>query len=159
NIAETIRDCYGLPIRTPDLFAFKQSLARYYQETYKTILDKIRGGALLHADETEVTLTRLGKGYVWVFASLEEVVFMYRKSREGDYLHDLLKGFRGVLVSDFYAAYDSLDCPQQKCLIHLIRDFNQDIQRHPWDEELKALAGKFGCLLRGIVTTIDEHGL
>ena len=67
---------------------------------------------------------KVGKGYVWVFTNMEEVVYMYRKSREGDFLHDLLKDFRGVLVSDFYAAYDSLACEQQKCLIHLIRDFN-----------------------------------
>ena len=25
-------------------------------------------------------------------------------------------------MSDFYAAYDGIRCPQQKCLIHLIRD-------------------------------------
>src|SRR5207253_4468693 len=116
-------------------------------------------GALIHADETEVTLKRLGKGYVWVFTNLEEVVFMHRRSREGHFLHDLLKGFRGVLVSDYYAAYDSLDCPQQKCLIHLIRDFNQDIHANPWDEELKALAAEFGSLLRAIVATIDQYGL
>jgi hypothetical protein len=90
---------------------------------------------------------------------LEEVVFMYKPSREGDFLHDLLKTFRGVLLTDFYAAYDSLDCPQQKCLIHLMRDFNHDLQGNPWDEELKALASAFGSLLRAVVTTIDEHGL
>jgi hypothetical protein len=39
----------------------------------------------------------------------------------------VLKDFRGVLVSDFYAAYDSLTCEQQKCLIHLIRDMNTDL--------------------------------
>jgi hypothetical protein len=50
---------------------------------------------------------------------------MYRPTREGDFLHDLLKNFKGVLVTDFYAAYDSLECPQQKCLIHLMRDMNQ----------------------------------
>ena len=55
--------------------------------------------------------------------------YMYRTTREGDFLRELLKGFHGVLVSDFYAAYDSLECPQQKCLIHLIRDFNHDVQR------------------------------
>jgi predicted RecB family nuclease len=159
NIAETIRDCFGLPIRTEDTFAFKQSLARYYEGTYTRLLERIRGGSLVHADETEITLRQLGRGYVWVFTSLEEVVFLYRQTREGDFLHDLLKGFRGVLVSDFYAAYDALDCPQQKCLVHLIRDFNQDIQSNPWDEELKELAGKLGSLLRGIVTTVDHHGL
>jgi len=36
------------------------------------------------------------------------------------------KEFRGVLVSDFYAAYDSPNA-QQKCLIHLMRDINQEL--------------------------------
>jgi hypothetical protein len=27
---------------------------------------------------------------------------------------ELLPNFKGVLVSDFYSAYDSMDCPQQK---------------------------------------------
>jgi hypothetical protein len=62
-------------------------------------------------------------------------------------------------VSDFYAPYDALACEQQKCLIHLIRDFNHDVHRHPWDEELKALAADFGQVLRAIVATIDQHGL
>jgi hypothetical protein len=39
------------------------------------------------------------------------------ESREGEIIQDLLKGFRGVLVSDFYTAYDAINCPQQKCLI------------------------------------------
>jgi hypothetical protein len=116
-------------------------------------------GNLIHVDETEIHLKSGGKGYIWVFTNLEEVVFMYKPSREGSFLHDLLKNFHGVLVTDFYAAYDSLECPQQKCLIHLIRDFNQDIQGNPWDEELKSLAGDFGSLLRAVVATIDQHGL
>jgi len=159
NIAETIRQCFNLPIYTQDVHVFKQLLADYYRETYKRLLEKIVSGVLLHADETEVHVKRIGKGYVWIFTNLEEVVCQYRRSREGDFLHDLLKDFRGVLVSDFYAAYDSLDCPQQKCLIHLIRDFNQDIVSHPWDEELKSLASAFGRLLRIIVATIDQYGL
>jgi hypothetical protein len=108
---------------------------------------------------TEVHVKRVGKGYVWVFTSLEEVVYLYRPSREGDFLHELLKNFRGVLVTDFYAAYDSLDCPQQKCLIHLIRDFNQDIVGNPWDEDLKSLACAFGRLLSAIIASIDQYGL
>ena len=84
----------------------------------------------LHVDETEITL-QTGKGYVWVFTNLEEVVFMYRPNREGNFLQDLLKDFRGVLVSDFYSAYDSVACTQQKCLIHLMRDMNQELLNSP----------------------------
>ena len=56
---------------------------------------------------------------------------MYRPTREGDFLYDLLKGFHGVLVSDYYAAYDSLAFPQQKCLLHLMRDMNQELLNNP----------------------------
>jgi hypothetical protein len=86
-------------------------------------------------------------------------VFVYRSSREGNFLHDLLTDFKGVFVSDFYSAYDSLPCAQQKCLIHLLRDFNKDLLTNPWDEELKAIASDFGSLLRKIVATIDRYGL
>jgi len=115
-------------------------------------------GPLLHVDETEVKLQR-GKGYVWVFTNLEAVVYMYRPSREGDFLRDLLKDFHGVLVSDFYAAYDALGCPQQKCLIHLMRDINQELLAHPYDDELKAITYPFGRMLRAVIDTIDQHGL
>jgi len=29
--------------------------------------------------------------------------------------------FAGVLVSDFYAAYDSISCTQQKWILHLLK--------------------------------------
>jgi predicted RecB family nuclease len=159
KIAETIRECFNLPICHTQVHAFKGLLAQYYDGTYKQLLHKILTGRLVHADETEIHLRHVGKAYVWVFTNLEEVVFLYRPSREGDFLKELFQHFQGVLVSDFYAAYDSLDCLQQKCLVHLLRDFNQDILANPWDEELKAVAGGFGAVLRTAVATIDQHGL
>ena len=42
------------------------------------------------------------------------------------------------------AYWDSLDCPQQKCLMHLLRDLNDDVLDHPYDEELKELVKSFG---------------
>jgi hypothetical protein len=84
---------------------------------------------------------------------------MYRPTRESGFLQKLLKNFHGVMVSDFYAAYDSIDCPQQKCLIHLIRDINQELLSHPYDAELQLVTQPFGSLLRTIVSTVDEHGL
>ena len=57
---------------------------------------------------------------LWVFASIEEVIYIWSETREGHVATEFLENFKGVLVSDFYSAYDSLDCPQQKCLVHLI---------------------------------------
>jgi predicted RecB family nuclease len=158
TIETMLMEFFGLRVSGGDVHMFKELLARYYRSTYKKLLEKLLAGQVLHVDETEINL-RTGKAYVWVFSNLEEVVFMYRPTREGDFLKGLLKDFRGVLVSDFYAAYDALDCPKQKCLIHLIRDMNQDLLNNPFDEELQSVTGPFGALLRTIVTTIDRHGL
>jgi len=71
----------------------------------------------------------------------------------------MLASFRGILVSDFYTGYDSLPCEQQKCIVHLVRDIDDDLLRNPFDEELKHLAQAFGILLRSIISTIDRFGL
>lgn len=129
-----------------------------YKETYDGILNKILCGNLIHIDETRVSIE--GKSsYIWVLTSLEEVVYIYKETREGDFLQELLREFKGVLVSDFYTAYDSINCPQQKCLIHLIRDLNDEILKHPFDEELKKLTQEFARLLKPIIETIDRFGL
>jgi hypothetical protein len=158
RIEDLFMEFFGLRVRVVEVHMFKSLMARYYGVTYDKWLKKLLGGKLLQIDETEVEL-RTGKAYVWVFASMEEVVFMYRPIREGNFLKELLKDFRGVLVSDFYAAYDSILCPQQKCLIHLIRDMNQALLNNPFDKELQSVTGPFGTLLREIVETIDHHGL
>jgi hypothetical protein len=125
-LEEMFRELFGLSVSNPEILMFKSLLAQYYRGTYQKLLAKIVAGPVLHADETWVKL-RTGKGYVWVFTSLEEVVFMYKATREAEFVAKMLKEFHGVLVSNFYVAYDSLECPQQKCLIHLIRDMNQDL--------------------------------
>jgi hypothetical protein len=71
----------------------------------------------------------------------------------------MLKKFRGILVTDFYAVYDAIECPQQKCLIHLIRDLNDELLKHPYDDGLKRIVGDFTGLIRPIVETVDRRGL
>jgi hypothetical protein len=136
----------------------KAVMANHYRATCNQILARIISGGLLHADETHANLNK-GKAYTWALTNMEDVVYLNRPTRETAFLRDLLKEYKGVLVSDFYSGYDSLPCEQQKCLIHLIRDINNDLKSNPYDDELKALAGEFGKLLRSIVETIDKFGL
>jgi len=158
TLATMAREFFGLQIIDCDMLTIKSLMARYYRTTYKNIQKTLLSGDVIHSDETYVQL-RTGKGYVWVFASLEEALYMYRPNREGEFFQTMLKGFDGVLVSDFYSVYDSPDCPQQKCLIHLMRDMNHEILNNPFDEELQSVTQPFGVLLRSVVETIDDHGL
>jgi hypothetical protein len=98
-----LKDLFGLRIPYEELFVMKDVMASYYRPAYDSLRQSIVKGALLHADETSVKLRR-EKGYVWVFTNMEEVVYFYKPTREGDFLHEMLSDFKGVLVTDFYNA-------------------------------------------------------
>jgi hypothetical protein len=149
---------FGFTLNVKTTNGFKSRTAEFYKETQRQIFTSLVKGDLVHADETKANVR--GKlAYVWVFTNLREVAYLYADSREADVLHAALAGFKGVLVSDFYAAYDSFECPQQKCLMHLLRDLNNDVLAQPYDEELKDLVKRFGSLVRPMVETVDRYGL
>ena len=154
----SINRLFGFDLRYTTVKTFKTRAAEFYEKTKQQILDRIIRGQLVHADETRANIK--GKlAYVWVLTNLHEVAYVYAETREGETVQNLLREFKGVLVSDFYAAYDSIQCPQQKCLIHLMRDLNDETLNNPFDEELKRIVRGFAELLRPIVQTVDRYGL
>jgi hypothetical protein len=158
TVATILQQLLGMYVCRTTTNKLKVATAQIYQQTYDNLLKRIVAGSLVHADETKVAFkSRLG--YVWAFTNLNEVAFVFAESREGDLVKSLLKDFKGVLVSDFYAAYDSIECPKQKCLVHLIRDLNEDLMAEPFNEELKKLIADFTFLLRPMIATVDRYGL
>jgi predicted RecB family nuclease len=158
NLEKTVRDYFSLPIRYTAFHKIKANASAYYAKTYDNIFRKLLRGNIIHVDETKIDLQK-GSGYIWVFTNMEEVFYLYRDGREAEFLHTKLSGFEGVLISDFYTGYDSLPCRQQKCLLHLIRDINEDLLKYPFDQELKDLAFRFGALLRSLIGLVDRVGL
>jgi len=158
DVTLSLNDIFGFSFGHVILNRIMPRLAELHAATYKRLKEKLRRGTLIHADESKVALKKQS-GYVWAFTNLEEVVYVYTPTREGTILVEMLNGFEGVLVSDFYSAYDSVKCAQQKCLIHLARDINDDLFQSPFDEGLKGLAQAFVAVLKPIVDTIDRFGL
>jgi predicted RecB family nuclease len=158
KIREHVATVFNLQITNTMANDMKALMAKKYEPTYRRILEQIASGSLVHADETK-GVVHGGGHYVWIFANLTSVAYVYSASREACILDEVLAGFKGVLVSDFYGGYDAVPCQQQKCLIHLMRDINEDVLKHPFNEELTIIAKGFGALLREIVETIDRYGL
>jgi Transposase IS66 family len=158
KIREHVVTVFDVPITTTLAHDTKALMAKKYEPTYRRILEQIASGPLVHADETKGVVYG-GGHYVWIFANLTSVAYVYSASREASILEDVLAGFKGVLVSDFYGGYDAVPCEQQKCLIHLMRDINEDVLKHPFNEELVFIAKRFAAVLREIVETIDKYGL
>jgi len=157
-VGASLNRLLGLGLTPAAMHNLKIAAAGYYEGTLQGILTNLAAGHVLHVDETRVSI-RGKAAYVWVLTNLHEVPYVYSDTREGEFVQTLLREFKGVLVSDFYAVYDSLKCPQQKCLIHLMRDLNADILAQPYDEELKTVVRGFAELLRPMVETVDRFGL
>ena len=157
-VGRNIQQLFCIPTPGQVINRLKRDTAARYEETYKSLLRKIVSGTLVHADETRTNL--IGKkGYVWVFTNHEEVVFVFSESREASVAQNVLEGFEGVLVSDYYPGYDSIPSKQQRCLVHLMRDINDDLCKQPFNDEIKDIARRFATLLRLIVQSVDRYGL
>jgi hypothetical protein len=61
-----------------------------------------RRGSLVHADETKGVVYG-GGHYVWIFANLTSVAYVYSASREASILDDVLAEFKGVWSAIFMA--------------------------------------------------------
>jgi predicted RecB family nuclease len=158
SVADSLMELFHIDRPRSMVHRLKARAACIYRKTREQMMSRLVQGSVVHVDETDVSIG--GKRmFVWVFSNSKETVYYSTLTREADFPTKTLTGFKGVLVSDFYPAYDSIPCVQQKCLIHLMRDVNNDLLRAPFDQELKSLALEFGAILKALVKTIDRFGL
>jgi transposase-like protein len=101
-------------------------LTQYYASTQDLLARRILESPFIHVDETRLNIQGTDH-YVWVFTDGKHVIFKMTETRETTIVHEFVSNYGGVLVSDFYPGYDSITCKQQKCLVHLIRDLNNDL--------------------------------
>jgi hypothetical protein len=115
-------------------------------------------GPVIHLDETKINIVGADQ-YVWVLTDNSRVIFRLQRTRETDFLKPLLADFKGTVVSDFYGGYDALPCRQQKCLVHLIRDLNDDLWKNPFDDEFERFVVAVRDLLSPILEDVRRFGL
>ena len=137
---------------------FVKKFSEYYQYTENLLLRRILDGPVVHLDETRLNILGADQ-YVWVLTDNARVVFRLRQNRETEFLKPLFFAFRGTVVTDFYGGYDALPCRQQKCLVHLIRDLNDDLWRNPFDDELEGFVAAVRDLLVPLLEDVQRFGL
>jgi predicted RecB family nuclease len=157
-IAQVMDHLFGIGISISTLVEFVGNLAGYYAPTEAALLQAILKSNFVHVDETKINIEGVDH-YVWVFTDGRHVVFRVTETRETDIVRTVLAGYQGVLVSDFYPGYDSIPCRQQKCLVHLIRDINDDLWKAPFDKELEAFAVEVQALLVPMLEAVERYGL
>lgn len=143
--AMVMRVCYRLPLRQItrlflDLPGLKISpgaivkqikrVGKWLEKQYHRLKLVIRAAGVVHADETGWR-TNGKNGYLWTLNTAEHTLYHVDRSRGGKVIVDLLGKAFGhgdqTLVSDFYGVHDQFDGPQQKCLVHLLRELRDTV--------------------------------
>ncbi|RKZ11907.1 IS66 family transposase [bacterium] len=93
--------------------------------SYNNLRETLRQQAVLNGDETGWKV--MGKsGYIWCFCNKRIAFFHPDQSRAAAVIEKILgKDFKGIVICDFYAAYNCLG-KTQRCLVHLLRDIKKE---------------------------------
>ena len=104
------------------------AVRRQLQGTADQLLVQVRQQPVVHQDETGWRQDGQN-GYIWLTASAGPAAvryYEYSPSRSHHVAQRLLGNrFQGVLVSDFYAAYNLIPGRHQRCWVHLLRDLHK----------------------------------
>jgi transposase len=126
---------------------------------YDQIGQEVKGSGVLHADETGWRVNGQTE-WLWCFTTRNATFYMINRSRGSPALSKFFtETFDGVLVSDFWSAYNSVVCAaRQACLPHLFRELDkvsETDQSHLW----RAFSRKLKRLLRDAVRLSGRDGL
>lgn len=124
---------------------------------YEQIADEARAGAVLHADETGWRVDGQTH-WLWCFANPRSCYYLIDPSRGSPALQRFfVEAYRGTLVSDFWAAYDSVwTGDSQKCLAHLLRELVK-VDEHNDSPEWRAFAKPLKRLIRDGLRLRKRH--
>jgi transposase len=134
------------PITAGGLIDGWRRLAETLLPWYEQIAEEAKAGAVLHADETGWRVDGQTH-WLWCFCNHLTCYYMIDRSRGTEALRKFFtEAYRGVLVSDFWAAYESVWADDyQKCLPHLLRELlkvdehNTTIEWSMFSKQLKRL--------------------
>ena len=135
SIQRYLRTVHQLKLSVGAIVDTIHRVARKAQRTVDETLERIRGSPVVHADETGWREDGVN-GYVWTFSTPTERYFVRRGRDKGVVDEVLGESFDGVLVSDFYAAYNHYPGLKQRCWVHLLRDIHELKALYPEDTGL-----------------------
>ena len=130
-------------------YRLQEVLYPWYEQIQRDALNS----AVLHADETGWRVN--GKTHwLWCFTTPRLTYYMIHRSRgQPALLEFFITEFAGILVSDFWGAYNAVACAlRQTCLVHLLRDLKQvekyKSTAHDWPAFAKLLRRLIGDAIR-----------
>jgi transposase len=127
-----LHDYFGLTVSRAGLLGHLRWGGTLFAPVVEQLWQLLRQSPVVQGDETGWRINGQ-PAWAWCFRDPRLALFLIDRHRNRDVLVRALKAsFAGTLVSDFYAVYNGLDCPKQRCLVHLLRELAKLREKLPW---------------------------
>jgi hypothetical protein len=130
---------HDLQLSVGEIVELAHAVRHHLQAQADQLLEQVRQQPVVHQDETGWRENGRN-GYIWATVSDGPQAvryYEYSSSRSHQVAQrGLGADFRGVLVSDFYAAYNLIPGYHQRCWVHLLRDLHALKEAHPAREDV-----------------------
>jgi transposase len=129
---DLLHDFFGLTVSRAGLLGHLRWGGTLFEPVVEELLERLRNSPVVQGDETGWRING-HTAWAWCFRDPQLAIFLIDKHRSRAVLVRVLgESFAGTLVSDFYAAYNGLDCDKQRCLVHLLRELARLREEVPW---------------------------
>jgi len=140
QIQDHLQTVYSLTLSLGEIIEILHQEASLGRNPVAKIQQKLLSSKAIYADETGGRENG-NNGYHWSFSNQKYQLLLYRKSRAAKVVAEVFgkegKNYTGVLVTDFYTAYNEYFGPHQRCWVHYLRDMKKLKEEHPKDRKLK----------------------
>src|SRR3989338_5999772 len=131
---------YLLRISSATVINSCDKLAEFLGEDYKALRLQLVKEKAVHGDETGWRM-KGKRRWLWEFISKQTAYFTIRASRGHEVPVEVMAGFKGVFTSDFWSAYNYLECEKQKCWVHLKRELDK-VLKYRYSREFAGFASR-----------------
>lgn len=158
KVEKIFSNIFELEISAPSLVKFDKRLASNGELMYEQIKSGIKESDFVHADETGWRVN--GKNHwLWCFTNKDSAFYQIDETRSSRVVEEILgKEYGGVLISDFYSAYNRLKAKKQKCLSHLLRDMKDVLATNISKKDREFCNDLIGSFKRAMELWRDRKG-
>jgi hypothetical protein len=129
---DLLHDFFGLTISRAGLLGHLRWGGQLFAPVVDELRERLRQSPVVQGDETGWRIDGQ-PAWAWCFRDPRLALFLIDRHRSREVLIRVLgESFTGTLVSDFSAVYNGLDCAQQRCLVHLLRELAKLREELPW---------------------------
>lgn len=154
---DLLLELFGLSLSRAGTLGHVRWSASLFEPVVEKLFDILRDSPVIHADETGWRID--GKNvWAWCFSNPRLALFLIDESRSANVIqHALGETLEGVLVTDFYSAYNRIKSSKQKCLVHLLRSLRELRDQLP-RPDVAAYIEPLMTLLREAMELSRQHG-